>query len=54
MSKTKTYPAKDEVPQMVDKIAAMKSYERARADVEAGRVVEFESLESLKEYYDRL
>ena len=40
MSKTKTYPAKDEVPQMVDKSAAMKSYERARADVEAGRVVE--------------
>lgn len=28
----------------------MKSYERARADVEAGRVIEFDSIEELKAY----
>lgn len=38
----------------VDKSAAMKSYERARADVKAGRVVKFESLDDLKAYFDKL
>ncbi len=38
----------------VEKSPAMKSYERARADVKAGRVVEFESLDALKAYYDKL
>lgn len=38
----------------VEKSPAMKSYERARADVKAGRVVEFEDLDALKAYYDKL
>lgn len=38
----------------IEKSPAMKSYERARADVKAGRVVEFDSLDDLKEYYDKL
>lgn len=38
----------------VDKSSAMKSYEHARADVSAGRVVEFDNLDSLKAYYDKL
>lgn len=38
----------------VEKSPAMKSYERARADVKAGRVVEFENLDALKAYYDKL
>lgn len=38
----------------VEKSPAMKSYERARADVKAGRVVEFDSLNDLKAYYDKL
>lgn len=33
---------------------AMKSYERACADVKVGRVVKFESLDDLKVYYDKL
>lgn len=38
----------------VEKSSAMKSYERARADVDAGRVVKFDSLNDLKAYYDKL
>lgn len=38
----------------VEKSPAMKSYERARADVDAGRVVEFDDLDALKAYYDTL
>ncbi|MCQ2213268.1 MAG: hypothetical protein MJZ36_06500 [Bacteroidaceae bacterium] len=38
----------------VEKSSAMKSYERSRADVKAGRVVKFESLDDLKAYYDNL
>lgn len=38
----------------VEKSPAMKSYERARADVKAGRVVEFENLDDLKAFYDKL
>ena len=38
----------------VEKSQAMKSYERARADVKAGRVVKFESLDDLKAYYNKL
>lgn len=38
----------------VEKSPAMKSYERARADVKAGRVVKFDSLDDLKAYYDKL
>lgn len=38
----------------IEKSPAMKSYERARADVKAGRVVEFENLDALKAYYDKL
>lgn len=38
----------------VEKSSAMKSYERARADVKAGRVVKFESLDDLKAYFDEL
>lgn len=37
----------------VDKSPAMKSYERARADVAAGRVVEFKDLDELKAYFDK-
>lgn len=38
----------------VEKSAAMKSYERARADVKAGRVKKFEGLDDLKAYFDKL
>lgn len=38
----------------VEKSSAMKSYERAHADVKAGRVVKFDSLDDLKAYYDKL
>ena len=38
----------------VEKSSAMKSYERARADVKAGRVVKFDSLDDLKAFYDKL
>ena len=38
----------------VEKSPAMKSYERARADVKEGRIVEFESLDALKAYFDKL
>lgn len=38
----------------VEKSPAMKSYERARADVKAGRVVEFDSLDDLKSYFDKI
>ena len=38
----------------VEKSPAMKSYERARADVEAGRIVEFEDLDALKAFYEKL
>lgn len=38
----------------VEKSSTMKSYERSRADVKAGRVVKFESLDDLKAYYDNL
>lgn len=38
----------------IEKSPAMKSYERARADVKAGRVVKFDSLDDLKAYYDKL
>lgn len=38
----------------MDKTPAMKSYERARADVEAGRIIEFESVDALKAYLDQL
>ena len=38
----------------VDKSPAMKSYERARADVKAGRVYEFENADALKAYFDTL
>lgn len=38
----------------VEKSPAMKSYERARADVEAGRIVDFGSLDELKAYYAKL
>lgn len=38
----------------VEKSPAMKSYERARADVKAGRVVKFDSLDDLKTYFDKL
>ena len=38
----------------VEKSQAMKSYERARAEVKAGRVVKFESLDDLKAYYNKL
>lgn len=38
----------------IDKSPAMKSYERARADVKAGRVVKFDSLDDLKAYFDKL
>lgn len=38
----------------VEKSPAMKSYERARADVKAGRVETFESLDELKAYFDKL
>lgn len=36
----------------VEKSPAMKSYERARADVEAGRIVDFGSLDELKANYE--
>lgn len=38
----------------IDKSPAMKSYERARADVKAGRVKKFEGLDDLKAYFDKL
>lgn len=38
----------------VEKSSAMKSYERARADVKAGRVKKFEGLDDLKAYFDKL
>ena len=38
----------------VEKSSAMKSYERARADVKAGRVEKFDSLDDLKAYFDKL
>ena len=38
----------------VDKSPAMKSYERARADVKAGRILEFENVDALKAYFDAL
>ena len=38
----------------VEKSPAMKSYERARADVKAGRVKKFEGLDDLKAYFDKL
>lgn len=38
----------------VEKSPAMKSYERARADVKAGRVVEFDNLDALKSYFDKI
>ena len=38
----------------IEKSSAMKSYERARADVKAGRVVEVDNLDDLKAYYDKL
>lgn len=38
----------------IEKSQAVKSYERARADVKAGRVVQFDSLDDLKAYYDKL
>ncbi|MDO4820356.1 MAG: hypothetical protein Q3994_08295 [Prevotella sp.] len=38
----------------VEKSPKRKSYERARADVKAGRVVEFEDLDALKSYFDKL
>lgn len=38
----------------MDKTPEMKSYERARADVEAGRIIEFESVDALKAYLDQL
>ena len=38
----------------VDKSPAMKSYERARADVKAGRILEFENADALKAYFDAL
>lgn len=38
----------------VDKSPAMKSYERARADVKAGRIVEFDNVDALKAYFDTL
>ena len=38
----------------VDKSPAMKSYERARADVKAGRIIEFENVDALKAYFDAL
>lgn len=38
----------------VEKSPAMKSYERARADVNAGRISEFENVDALKAYFDTL
>ncbi len=38
----------------VDKSPAMKSYERARADVKAGRILDFENVDALKAYFDAL
>lgn len=38
----------------VEKSSAMKSYERARADVKAGRVTKFDGLDDLKAYFDKL
>ena len=38
----------------VEKSPAMKSYEQARADVTAGRVVTFDDLDALKSYFDKL
>lgn len=38
----------------IEKSSAMKSYERARADVDAGRIVKFDSMDDLKAFYDKL